>query len=103
MAPHHRAMLAAELGLDERADVRAVDGMLGLRDLMELVRLPVPELHDPPHYPADHPDLTVDRNIFHVIRDAGSILLHHPYQSYASSVERLLLEASRDRRCARSR
>ncbi len=96
MAPHHRAMLAAELGLDERADVLEVDGMLGLRDLMELVKLPAPELHDPPHYPADHPDLLADRNIFHVIRDTGSILLHHPYQSFANSVERFLLEASRD-------
>ncbi|MFI5403404.1 MAG: polyphosphate kinase 1, partial [Planctomycetota bacterium] len=95
MAPYHRAMLAAELGLDERADVLEVDGILGLRDLMELVRLPAPELHDPPHYPADHPDLAADRNIFHVIRE-GSILLHHPYQSYANAVERFLLEASRD-------
>jgi polyphosphate kinase len=95
MAPHHRAMLAAELGLDE-GDVIEVDGMLGLRDLMELVRLPAPELHDPPHYPADHPDLTVERNMFHILRDAGSILLHHPYQSYANSVERFLREASRD-------
>jgi len=96
MAPYHRAMLAAELGLDEKTDVVEVDGILGLRDLMELVRLPAPELHDPPHYPADHPDLVPDRNIFHIIRDAGSILLHHPYQSYANSVERFLLEASRD-------
>ncbi|HEX5137219.1 MAG TPA: polyphosphate kinase 1 [Planctomycetota bacterium] len=96
MAPHHRAMLAAELGLDERNDVLEVDGVLGLRDLWEIARLPVPELHDPPHYPADHPDLVPDRNIFHIIRDAGSILLHHPYQSFANSVERFLLEASRD-------
>ncbi len=96
MAPHHRSMLAAELGLDEKNDVLEVDGMLGLRDLMEIARLPVPELRDPPHYPADHPDLVPDRNIFHVIRDAGSILLHHPYQSFSNSVERFLLEASRD-------
>ncbi len=96
MAPQHRAMLAAELGLDAKADVVEVEGMLGLRDLMELVKLPMPELHDPPHYAADHPDLAADRSIFHVIRDGGSILLHHPYQSYANSVERFLLEASRD-------
>jgi len=96
MAPYHRSMLAAELGLDEKTDVIEVDGILALRDLWEIARLPMPELHDPAHYPADHPDLTVDRNIFHILRDAGSILLHHPYQSYTNSVERFLLEASRD-------
>jgi polyphosphate kinase len=96
MAPSHRAMLAAELGLDEQTDVFEVDGILGLRDLMEITRLPRPDLHDPPHYPGDHPDLVPDRNVFHILRDAGSILLHHPYQSYSGSVERFLLEASRD-------
>ncbi len=34
MDPVHRGMLAAELGLDEPADVVEVDGMLALRDLM---------------------------------------------------------------------
>ena len=39
MNPAHRGMLAAELGLDERDDVfEIVDGMLALRDLMELDR-----------------------------------------------------------------
>jgi len=28
-----------------------------MADLMEIATLPVPELHDPPHYPIDHPDL----------------------------------------------
>ena len=32
-------MLAAELGLDEQADVFDVDGMLALRDLMEIAQL----------------------------------------------------------------
>jgi len=96
MEPVHRGMLAAELGLDERADVFETDGMLGLRDLMELAELEIPELHDPPHHPLDHPRLPEHRNIFHVIRDAGSLLLRHPYDSYATSVERFLREASRD-------
>src|SRR4029077_9996192 len=66
------------------------------RDLMEIASLKNPELHDPPHHPIDNPDLTQDRNIFHVIRDAGSILLQHPYESFSSSVERFLKEASED-------
>ena len=39
MEPQHRGMLAAELGLDEQADVVDVDGMLALRDLMEIAQL----------------------------------------------------------------
>jgi polyphosphate kinase len=96
MEPVHRGMLAAELGLDEHADVFESYGMLAMRDLMELAELEIPELHDPPHHPLDHPRLQEHRNIFHIIRDAGTILLRHPYESYATSVERFLREASRD-------
>jgi polyphosphate kinase len=96
MSTVHRGMLAAELGLDEQTDVFPVEGMLGMRDLIELAAISDPELHDPPHHPVDHPAFTTDRNMFHVIRDRGSILLHHPYQSFSTSVERFLREASRD-------
>jgi polyphosphate kinase len=96
MDPIHRGMLAAELGLDEESDVAEVDGMLGMCDLMEIASLPVPELHDPKHAPVEPPALVGDRNVFHVIRDAGSILLHHPYESFAGSVERFLREAADD-------
>jgi polyphosphate kinase len=96
MNPVHRGMLAAELGLDERSDVFEVDGMLSMRDLAELVAIDVPALHDPPHHPVDHPRLTVGRSIFHVIRDAGSFLLLHPYESFSTSVERFLREAAED-------
>ncbi|MGE0521218.1 MAG: polyphosphate kinase 1 [Candidatus Binatia bacterium] len=96
MQPAHRGMLAAELGLDEHTDVADVDGMLALRDLMELVALEDAALHDPPHHPIDHPRLTPGRNIFHVIRDAGSLLLQHPYESFSTSLERFLREASED-------
>ena len=91
-----RGMLAAELGLDERTDVFEVDGMLGMRDLMELANLDIPALHDTPHHPIDHPRLQKGRNIFHMIRDAGSLLLLHPYESFSTSVERFLREASAD-------
>jgi polyphosphate kinase len=96
MSKLHRGMLAAELGLDEQIDVVKVEGMLGTRDLMELAELDFSEFHDPPHHPIDHPRLTGDRPIFHSIRDAGSILLQHPYESFSSSVERFLRDASED-------
>jgi len=96
MAPLHRGMLAAELGLNENDDVFEVEGMLGMRDLWELCGIEDAELHDPPHHPVEHPGLTPDRNIFHVIRDAKSFLLHHPYESFSTSVGRFLREAARD-------
>jgi polyphosphate kinase len=97
MSPHLSGLLAAELGLDEKTDVFEAPGMVAMRDLMELVGLrKETELHDPPHHPVDHPEMSTDRKIFHIIRDAGSILLHHPYQAYTTSTERFLKEACRD-------
>jgi len=96
MNPHRRGMLASELGLDERADVVEVIGMMAKRDLMEIASTDVPALRDPPHRPIDHPKLQETRNIFHIIRDAGSLLLHHPYESFSTSVERFVREASED-------
>jgi polyphosphate kinase len=97
MEEQHRGMLAAELGVDEHGDVFAVDGIVGKRDLMEIARIDRPELRFPPHKPLDNAELCdEDPNIFHVIRKHGSILLQHPYESFDSSVERYLREASTD-------
>lgn len=96
MTPYLRGKLASELGLDEHRDVFEADGMLGQRDLMELAMLDVPALRDPPHAPVAPVDLLGDRSIFHTIRDAGSALVHHPYESFQESVERFLREAALD-------
>jgi len=95
--PVHRGMLAAELGLNEEQDVFEVKGMMQLRDLFEIAGLDFPDLKDPPHRPVDHPLLANDRrNIFHIIRENGPILLQHPYQPFSTSVERFLRTASED-------
>ena len=92
-----RGMLAAEFGLDEQADVfSAEENMLAMRDLFQLSAIERPDLHDAPHHPVDHPMLQSNRSIFYVIRDQGPFLLHHPYESFATSVERFLKEASQD-------
>ncbi|MFK7987174.1 MAG: polyphosphate kinase 1 [Sandaracinaceae bacterium] len=110
MTPLTRGYLAAELGLDEVEDVfeiethseasvdgpSGVGGMMGLADLSEVAFLDLPELRDPTHHPVDHPDFISDRSIFHVIRDRGSLLVHHPFQSFATSVERFLEDAAND-------
>lgn len=96
MEPMHRSRLASELELDEATDVFEVSGLLAMRDLLELTQLDFPRMHDAPHHPVDHPQLQTQRNIFHIIRDAGAILLQHPYELFSTSVERFLREAATD-------
>ena len=93
----HKGKLAAELGVDEAVDVYEVDGILGVRDLSQIAALDRPELRFMPHYPADNPELLGDDpNIFHTVREHGDVLLQHPYESFDTSVERFLREASQD-------
>src|SRR5580698_1052560 len=96
MPPMLRGRLAAELGLDKQSDVFEAEGMLGQRDLMELATLDIPELRDAPHAPAQPVDFLSDGNIFHAIRDAKHLMVHHPYESFQQSTERFLREASTD-------
>ena len=96
MSALHRGMLSAEFGLDEDTDVADVIGMLGMSSMMEIASLDVPHLLDEPHRPVDAPEFVHDENIFHTIREHGSILVHHPYQRFSSSVERFVKEASED-------
>jgi len=91
-----RGRLAAELNINENEDVFEVPGLLAMCDLFELSRLDYPQLHDSPHHPIVNPQLNSERNIFHIIRDAGSILLQHPYESFSTSVERFLRDAAND-------
>ena len=96
MEPLHRGRLAAELELNEATDVFEVTGLLAMRDLFELTKLDSPRLHDAPHHPIDHPHLLAQRNLFQIIREAGAVLLQHPFESFSTSVERFLREAATD-------
>ncbi|MDD1616184.1 MAG: polyphosphate kinase [Methylococcaceae bacterium NSP1-2] len=90
-----RGRLMAELGLDAQ-DVFSVDNLMAMSDLFQISSIDRPDLLDPPHHPCDHPKLLNAPNIFHAIRDQGTILLQHPYESFVSTVERFVKEASRD-------
>jgi len=97
MNPTHQGMLAAELGLNEENDVYEVDNIMAMCDLFEIASLDFPALLDPPHKPIDHTRLAHDsRNIFHIIRERGSLLFQYPYESFTTSVERFLRTASTD-------
>ncbi|MCP4338976.1 MAG: polyphosphate kinase 1 [Desulfobulbaceae bacterium] len=93
----HKGKLAAELGVDEEKDVYEVDGILSLRDLFQIAAIERSDLHFAQHHPVDNPELLGDNpNIFHTIREHGDVFLQHPYESFDTSVERFLREASLD-------
>ena len=96
MDPYRRSWLAAELGLDPEKDVFDSESMLAMRHLFELASLEFPALRDSPTHPVDHGGLVEERSIFYAIRNADSILLQHPYESFSNSVERFVAEASVD-------
>jgi polyphosphate kinase len=94
-----REELIGALGVSER-QVYTVPGMLDMNDLWQLVGLPGhAELRDEPFHAITQPRLVEaeedGRSIFSAIRE-GDILVHHPYESFATSVERFVLEAVRD-------
>lgn len=97
MNEYRKGLLAAELGLDIETDVFETSALMSQRNLFELIGLPVPELHDPHHYPATHHRLQdKQRSIFYIIREAESLLLQHPYESFSNSMVRFLDEAAHD-------
>src|SRR4029079_12152960 len=69
---------------------------VGVRAWRTLGGLANPLLHYPSFHPLESPRLPAERNIFHSIRDAQNLLVFHPYESFAGSVERFLREASQD-------
>ncbi|MBE0437381.1 MAG: polyphosphate kinase 1, partial [Methylomicrobium sp.] len=95
MGKLQRGMLTAELNLNEQ-DVFIVDQRLAMSDLFQIAAIDRPDLLDAPHHPCDHPKLAGAPNIFHAIREQETILLQHPYESFVTTVERFVKEASRD-------
>jgi polyphosphate kinase len=76
-------------------DMYEVAGLMDTADLLTLAALDFPALKDPIFHPATSPRLLSPRNIFDVIRE-GDILLHHPYDGFAPSVERFIQTAAED-------
>jgi polyphosphate kinase len=104
-----RSRLLQDLGLTEN-DIYEVDGLLGLRDLMYFLLLPLPDLKDPPRQSVvpsrlqrlkescinpDVPEPEDGKDFFSVIREKD-LLVHHPYQSFSGTVVRFITSAAHD-------
>jgi len=94
-----REQITGSLEVDP-ADVFDVPGLLDLEDLWDIVGVPgYAELRDPPWTPVTQPRLHADESdhadVFAAMR-RGDILLHHPYDSFSTSVERFVDQAVSD-------
>jgi polyphosphate kinase len=93
-------LLVRELDIDRR-NVSRHRTLIDLSCLFQLLNLDRPDLKDRPWTPLTAGRLFVaeekDRSIFSVMRDRA-VLVHHPYESFASSVEAFLEQAADDPR-----
>ncbi|MEU4397370.1 RNA degradosome polyphosphate kinase [Micromonospora orduensis] len=98
ISDHMLELLVRELDMDDQ-DVLRVPGLLDLSALWQVYgEADRPDLKDPPFVPATHPRLAegeVPRSVFSTLRD-GDILVHHPYHSFATSVQRFIEQAAAD-------
>jgi polyphosphate kinase len=85
--------LVSELGIDRRAVYR-VPGPLDLAGLTAVADLDIGELRYPPFVPSSSA-IPKDTDIFATISERD-VLVHHPYESFTTSVERLIEAAAAD-------
>jgi len=100
MPEHVRALLLQEMGLHQM-DMYTTQGPLGLADLFPLADVNLPHLKFEPWIPQTHPAMSgLSRksrpaDIFAIMRK-GDVLVHHPYQSFATSTQLFVEAAARD-------
>ncbi|HEV2778109.1 MAG TPA: RNA degradosome polyphosphate kinase [Actinophytocola sp.] len=97
MSEHMMELLLRELEVHPN-DVVVVPGLLDLSCLWQLYAIDRKQLKDPPFVPATHPafaERETPRSVFSTLRD-GDVLVHHPYDSFSTSVQRFIEQAAGD-------
>jgi len=97
MSAEVRQVLMRELDVEE-SQVYVCEGLLALGDLWFFVDLDRPDLKDEPWTPVTPPELISEEgspDVFAAIRQ-GDLLVHHPYDSFSTSVEAFVDQAARD-------
>jgi polyphosphate kinase len=90
-------LLLDELDVDP-GDAVEVPGLLDLSSLWQIYNLDRPALKDAPFVPATpvaFAEGETPKSAFAYLRD-GDVLLHHPYESFATSVQRFIEQAAND-------
>ena len=75
-----------------------VPGLLDLSALWQVYDVDRPALKERPFVPATHPRFAegeTPKSVFATLRD-GDVLVHHPYESFATSVQRFIEQAAAD-------
>ena len=88
-----------ERGLAVTSDqIYLIQGLLDLADLQELVELDRPDLKSERWQPVVHPRFAATADVDELFAEIrrSDILVHHPFDSFASSFEAFLLAAARD-------
>ncbi|WP_372453823.1 RNA degradosome polyphosphate kinase [Pseudonocardia oceani] len=97
MSEHVLELLLRELDVHP-GDVVTVPGLLDLTALWAVHGVDRPDLKDDPFVPATHPafaERETPRSIFATLRE-GDVLVHHPYDSFSTSVQRFIEQAAAD-------
>ncbi len=99
MDPVTLELIVRELDITEQ-EVYRLPAPLDLGGLFDLTRIPRPDLKYPKHVPTTAaallpPEPNAKPDIFKAI-SRGDILLHHPYESFATSVQAFLEQAAAD-------
>ncbi|ODT98197.1 MAG: RNA degradosome polyphosphate kinase [Pseudonocardia sp. SCN 72-86] len=97
MSEHVLELLLRELDVDP-GDVVTVPGLLDLTCLWEVYGVDRPDLKDETFRPATHPafaERETPRSIFATLRE-GDVMVHHPYDSFSTSVQRFIEQAAAD-------
>lgn len=97
MSEHMLELLLRELDVDP-ADVIAVPGPLDLSALFQIYDVDRPTLKDPPFVPVTNPafgERETPKSVFTTLRE-GDVLVHHPYESFSTSVQRFIEQAAAD-------
>src|SRR5690349_8428332 len=90
-------LLLRELDV-QPGDVIEVPGLLDLSSLWQVYAVDRPALKDPPFVPATPPafgERETPKSIFATLRD-GDVLVHHPYDSFSTTVQRFIEQAAAD-------
>ncbi|HEV7657761.1 MAG TPA: RNA degradosome polyphosphate kinase [Mycobacteriales bacterium] len=97
ITPRVLDLLTEEIDVPDE-DVLHIPGLLELASLWQIYDVDRPDLKDPPFVPSTPPRFAENetaKSVFATLRE-GDVLVHHPYESFSTSVQRFIEQAAND-------